>query len=415
MDLKGAGLKCVCGNRNFLLFLVSQGISNVGDAFQLVAVVMLLHELTGSGLAAGFALICAPLPGIVISLFAGAIGDKFQGKYILVAVDLLRALNVILFVLSINICLIYVLLLTLSSLNSLYNPSAKKLVAGALRSDEIVAGNSLLTGVSGLAYLFSPVASGFIIGIIGINSAFVLNCISFVMSALFIALINEPAVSIHRRVSVKIKLSAIYTDVKEGFCYCAGKAVLRDIILTNMMVAFSAALVNIAFYPYSLDTLKVTATGWGLILSVYNGASLAAVYIATYFIKKTGSSLMLYVYPSIFAISIIWYTYGMVDNLAIVLLLLLAEGITASVCGILLTSGIQILTGRDYMSRMAGISDIAANTGRLGGIGTAYILVNYFSYGYAFAVASIPLFLFSAFKFLKMLRVPRGSIRSNRM
>lgn len=96
---------------------------NFGASVQLIAVSSLLIKVTGSGTVTGFSIVCAPLPGIIFSLFGGKIGDKFRAKRLLVAFDVARGLTVSLFIFCKSVVTALVLLLILSIIETLYYPS----------------------------------------------------------------------------------------------------------------------------------------------------------------------------------------------------------------------------------------------------------------------------------------------------
>ena len=77
-------------SRRFLLFFVSQSLVSCGAFIQVVAVGQRLVGITNSGLLTGLSMVCAPLPGVLLSLIAGGIGDRAKARNLLLLFDLLR-------------------------------------------------------------------------------------------------------------------------------------------------------------------------------------------------------------------------------------------------------------------------------------------------------------------------------------
>ena len=67
-------------SRRFLRFFVSQSFVSCGAFIQVVAAARQLVVLTDSGLLTGFSVVCAPLPGVLLSLAAGNLGDRLRGR-----------------------------------------------------------------------------------------------------------------------------------------------------------------------------------------------------------------------------------------------------------------------------------------------------------------------------------------------
>src|SRR3712207_7218363 len=77
-------------NGRFLRLWVSQGVSFLGDGVSMVALVVLIVQITGSASAVGGALVARLLPTIASPL-AGVLADRLDRRVVLVASDLARA------------------------------------------------------------------------------------------------------------------------------------------------------------------------------------------------------------------------------------------------------------------------------------------------------------------------------------
>ncbi|WP_416637093.1 MFS transporter, partial [Mycolicibacterium elephantis] len=81
------------------LKLFSAGVLNgIGDRFSQVALLALLLNLTGSGLAVGLALAIRVIPFLIFAPFGGALADRFSRRKILVFTDLSRILFAVSFI-----------------------------------------------------------------------------------------------------------------------------------------------------------------------------------------------------------------------------------------------------------------------------------------------------------------------------
>src|ERR671933_1245088 len=95
-------------NARFLRLWIGQGASFLGDAVSMVALVVLVVQVTGSASAVGGALIARLLP-TVASPLAGVLADRVDRRLVLVASVLARAILVMGLVFAKDLVTIYVL------------------------------------------------------------------------------------------------------------------------------------------------------------------------------------------------------------------------------------------------------------------------------------------------------------------
>ncbi|MDP4093874.1 MAG: MFS transporter, partial [Bacillota bacterium] len=298
-------------NLPFMQLLTGEIVSAVGDTFQFVAITVLLYNLTGSGLSAAFGVICTPMTSILLSPFAGSLGDKFSEKYMLVFLDLFRAFLVTFLIGSSNTFEIYLILILLAALGTLYGPPYKKIMVHILDKKNIVAGNSIFTGVSGVVYIIGPLAASALMNRYGLDTAFYINSFSFVFSALMILFIKfdkKQITSVRKNYRPNYNL---FNGIKEGFKYCRKDRQIKHLILIGTIISLGTASVNIAFYPYVFNILKVSSEEWGIMISVFYGTNLISMFLAVLFEKFFKGRIMTIVYLLFSATSVVWFMYAL--------------------------------------------------------------------------------------------------------
>ena len=80
------------GLKQFLILWSTQSLSQLGSAMTAFALTLWLYEETGSALKTAALTICSYAPYVLMSIFAGALTDKFDKKKTMLACDLLAAL-----------------------------------------------------------------------------------------------------------------------------------------------------------------------------------------------------------------------------------------------------------------------------------------------------------------------------------
>ena len=82
--------------KNFYILWSTQSLSQLGSAMTGFALTLWLYDKTGSALSTAALRICTYAPYVVMSIFAGALSDKFDKKKTMLVCDTLAALTTVL-------------------------------------------------------------------------------------------------------------------------------------------------------------------------------------------------------------------------------------------------------------------------------------------------------------------------------
>src|SRR5690242_21121598 len=77
-------------HRNFRLFFIGQSISNSGNWLTTVALTLLVHKLTATGVAVGFTTACQFGPMLLLSPWGGAVADRYDKRRMLIVTQILE-------------------------------------------------------------------------------------------------------------------------------------------------------------------------------------------------------------------------------------------------------------------------------------------------------------------------------------
>jgi DHA3 family macrolide efflux protein-like MFS transporter len=395
--------------KTFALFLAAQSLSNFGDTLRVVAITIILYKMTGSGLSAGLTVFYSLIPGILLSKLAGRLGDMLPPKYILIFVELVRSAIVSLFITFNNTSIIYIFVIILSSLDVINNPAYRKVSVSLVGKNKVLKGNSLLSGMNGITNILGSSIAAITISSYGYNAVFLLNSILHALSAVIIVFLKvEKSIESSNRT-----VKTIFSN-KKGFCVRYNDMdKVMEVLVTSAIISFGAISINMSFYPFAFDVLRVTERGWGLIMSIFYTANILAMIISIIFGEKLKNPNIRFAYIFLFIVSVIWFSYSILNNLVVILLLQLIEGISLSLCGILLISKLQLTFRTEYLSTITGVSDFMNNIGKLVGTGYAYLFIRFFSVRYVFAINSIILLIYVMYRFLTTPQSHFSSIKNS--
>ncbi len=176
-------------NRNFRRLWIAQIISEQGDWLYAVAVYSLLLEFTGSAKYVAFAFVLQVLPQFFVSPAAGVINDRISRKKVMIFADWSRAAIVLCMVLVRSphiVWLLYVLLFLETVMWALFEPGRSAVIPNIVGESELVVANTLSSTTWSFNFAMGFAVGGALAAYFGRDAVFILNSLSFVLSALLI-------------------------------------------------------------------------------------------------------------------------------------------------------------------------------------------------------------------------------------
>jgi len=182
-------------NRDFRRLFLASVVSLAGDWFSFVAVADLVTRLTGRPGAAAFVYAATVLPVFLASPVAGAIADRYDRKRILIAADLIRVPLVLLLCLAAlwgSVTLAIVAIIALGIGASFHDPVASAATPNLVAPEDLATAQALMGAVWGSMLLVGAGLGGVVAEVFGMQTAFIVDALSFVLSAILIAGIRAP-------------------------------------------------------------------------------------------------------------------------------------------------------------------------------------------------------------------------------
>lgn len=220
-------------NPEYRKLYYGQIVSLLGDWFEYIAVQTLVFQLTGSGLAAGLAIIASNLPAFFLIPIAGAFADRFDRRKIMIATDLTRAglaLSLLLVRSPDQIWLVYVFQSLSVLFASFFNPALNAAMPNLIKRDQLLTANALSSATWGTMLAVGSFAGGVTIATLGRDAAFVINALSFLGSAFFVWRIRA---SFSQARTTERKPLNPFGDFVEGFKYAARRPQIFWLLLVK--------------------------------------------------------------------------------------------------------------------------------------------------------------------------------------
>jgi len=261
-------------NTQFLRLWIGQGASFVGDAVSMVALVILVVQITGSASAVGGALVARLLPTLASPL-AGVLADRLDRRIVLVASDLARAVLVLSLVFARDLAVIYSLVFLMGLARTLFNPTVRAAFPSVVGEGDLTRANSLISATFSISITVGPALGGLLVATVGVNAAFVLDAVTYLISAALLSLISLP----HPQ---RGEDEGFGRELRTGFGYLAGAGVPLVILVGAFLVQLATETTVPAEVFLAKETFAAGDAGYGLLVSLWGvgmvaGSALMAV------------------------------------------------------------------------------------------------------------------------------------------
>jgi MFS family permease len=249
---------------------------------QNIALNWLLFRLTGSPFLLGASTFAGQIPIFLLAPVSGVIGDRFDRRKILVAVQCASMIQA--FVLA-GITLAgvvqawHLILLTflLGVINAFELPIRQALVFDLIDNkrdlpNAIALNSSLFNG----SRLIGPAVAGMIVAAAGEGICFLINAVSYLASI-------SSFCAMQIKVSAREKrVSRVLSDIKEGVRYAAGSTPVKELLILIALISFFGLTFPVLLPVFASDILHGESHTFGfLVSSAGAGAFTATLYLAS--------------------------------------------------------------------------------------------------------------------------------------
>src|ERR1035437_6489327 len=183
-----SGGMAVLRNRPFLLLWLAQLSTQVGGNMVMLGLLVIIsNNYSGSKIAISILLLCFLAPAIIFSAIAGVFVDRVDKRLVLVVTNVLRgAAFVLVFLVSGNLLLLYLLMILVSTVTTFFGPASSSMIPFLVPRGQLLAANGLFALTTNAAFalgfaLFGP----FVIAIAGPQILILIVAALYFVAAVF--------------------------------------------------------------------------------------------------------------------------------------------------------------------------------------------------------------------------------------
>ena len=252
--------------KDFLLLWSTQSISQLGSSITAFALTLWLYEKTGSSLSTAALTICSYAPYVVMSIFAGALTDRFDKKKTMLVCDVFAVLcTIVIFGLfntnRLMVWHLYALNAVSGLMNTVQQPASEVAMTLIIPEKHYQKTSGLRSLSRSLISILNPLIATALYAFIGLNGIIAVDIGSFVLA--FVTLqffIDVPKTKSERKEKVLVL-------AKEGIGFLKDNPMLMTLILFMSGVNLVASAFDATLPGYVLPNPKGGQTVLGIVTS----------------------------------------------------------------------------------------------------------------------------------------------------
>ncbi|PID45639.1 MAG: MFS transporter [Proteobacteria bacterium] len=318
------------GNSTFRYLFAAQITSLIGSGFTQVALALLAYDLMGLHAAAvlGFVWASRVLASVIFAPIFGGLVHKLPRQAWLTGLDLGRAVLVLSLFWVEDVWVLYPLIFLINVLSAGFTPVFQAVLPDVLPDEDTY---TRALSYSRLAYelerVLSPALAGFALFLMSFNALFVLNSLSFVISAMLLWLATFPPMIPGERTD------GVWHNIVFGVNAYLRTPRLQGLLALHLVVAATGAMVIINTVAYVQGVLELSerATAW--VMAASGMGAVVAAQITPWLLEKyfddrslvlaAGALMLLPMLPLILGqpnviyLAILWAVIGFASSLVL--------------------------------------------------------------------------------------------------
>ena len=270
------GPSSLSNNPKFTRLWSARLVSRFGSALGYVVLIWFVYTETGSALAVVYVGLAEFLPTVAVGLFSGAVVDRYERRRVIVLSTLGRsaamgALVVGLYLIGFNLAIIVLASAVFAICATFFGPGSQALLPEIVPRGSLDRANGLFESSESIVGIAGSAAAGVLVVTVGALPSLGIDAASYLVAALFIALIGAVVVS----KGPPTPSEGLVREVREGLTYLRRTRGLFQLTLVSLVTNFLFSIVLTFLVVYTSNVLHgsalvyggieaLLAAGWGI-------------------------------------------------------------------------------------------------------------------------------------------------------
>lgn len=269
--------------RSFFILWLSQSFSALGSSMTNFALIIWSYQKHGSALITAMLAVCSYAPYVIISIFAGALSDKWNKKTTMLISDSFAALCTVVVLILIQtdrleIWHIYCLNAMNGLMNTVQQPASDVTISMLTPKKHYQKVSGMRSFSNSLVSIMTPILATALLTLTNIQVVIAFDLLTFAVAFLsLLCFIKIPTLQEERS-----KKESLLKSAKSGISYLNQNRGILNLILFLAMINFTASLYNAAFPAMLLSRAGGGEAALGIINTVTGITMLAGSILASF-------------------------------------------------------------------------------------------------------------------------------------
>ncbi|MBA2287283.1 MAG: MFS transporter [Ktedonobacteraceae bacterium] len=378
-------------NRNFALLWTGGTVSVFGDGiFEIslvvwISVFLAAHQ-SWAPLAVSGVLLAVLVPTFAFGPIAGVFVDRWDKRRTMLWMDAIRAVLIVLLLLSTNIVplpflpgghislagqlgAIYTVVFLTSLCTQFFGPARMALIGDIVSDPQRAHASSMTQVTRSLAMIIAPPLAPILLLAIGVQIALLINALSFACSFILLLAMRTPKAASSPEAGESPHL---LRELVAGLRFSTQNRVVLTLIITASLVMFGASALNALDIFFVLHNLHAPINLYGFLETAQGAGAILGAILAGIFVKRTGLTRLFT--GSLLVTGIGMLVYSRLTSFAPAVLVLVLVGIFIAMLSVTIGPLILRVTPRAYLGRVfATIEPTSALMQVLGTVFAGYL------------------------------------------
>ncbi|MGB6407561.1 MAG: MFS transporter, partial [Planococcus donghaensis] len=262
------------------ILLGSLGIASIGDFIYLVAINIIVYQMTGSAAAVAGLWVISPLTNIVTKFWTGSFIDYRSKKKIVMVTYMLRAVFIALISFASSLFVVYALLVLLSIAKAFFGPASMTYITMLVPPEKRKRFNSLRSFTSSGAFIIGPAIGGTLIFLTNITVTLWSNAAFFLIAAFLLSLLPETEKIVQEEIPA-LTFSQVGKDFQVVLEFMTDKKYVSAIYFGFLGVMLFSFAMDVQEVVFTQQVIGLSEIDYSLLISITGIGSVSGALLLT--------------------------------------------------------------------------------------------------------------------------------------
>ena len=230
---------------NFMIFFISQTVSELGTSMTGFATVIWMYSNSGQVMSSSLLAICSTVPYLIVSLLGGVVVDKMNKKKIMLICDSIAAAGSVILLGCYILGYLQLWVLCLVNIingfmNAFQNPASQVTVTLLVEQKDYARIGGIQSTMGALVGIFQPILATTILNVLGLQWILIVDLCTFVFA--FLVLLFVVQIPDEIAADSQSSFSEIWNGLKEEIDFISGNRPILMLLIMYCILEFIGAI-----------------------------------------------------------------------------------------------------------------------------------------------------------------------------